>query len=130
LKIISRYPEFTEDQQELIHYSRNFLSKVLNSPFYQLFKKTSNSHFLIDQSEDCANEFVRNIIKQRPLFFPEELKKKVKFSKDKNIEGTFLASGEEESEKSEEKEVIEASDSEIGIWDGNESDHGDSEEII
>ena len=73
---------------------------------------------------------MRNIIKQRPLFFPEELKKKVKFSKEKNTEGAFLASGEEGSEKSEEKEVIEASDSEIGIWDGNESDHGDSEEII
>lgn len=101
---------------------------MLNSPYYQLFKKTSNSHFLIDQSENCANEFVKSIIRQRPSFFPEELKKKVKFSKDKNNEGTFLASENEDSEKSEEKEVIEASESDIGMWE--DSDHGDSEEII
>ena len=134
LKIITRYPEFTEEQQELISYSRAYLSRALNSPYYQLFKKSSNSHSLLDQSEKCANEFIQSLIKQRPFYFPEELKKKVKFSKDRNLDTElFVGDDESDKEKSEEKEEIESNeDSELpGIWeDGKESDHMDSEEII
>jgi hypothetical protein len=106
----------------------------LNSPYYQLFKKSSDSHILLDQSEKCANEFVQSLIKQRPSFFPEELKKKVKHSKDKTDPLLFLNQDDsEDPDKSEGKEDVESlEDSEIpGMWeDGKESEHADSEEII
>ena len=81
LKFVPRYPEFTDEQLELINSGRSFLAKALNSPYYQLFKKSANPHILVEQPGKYANEFTKSLIKQRPLAFPDELKKKLKLIK-------------------------------------------------
>jgi hypothetical protein len=133
-----RYPDFTEDQSELINYSRSFLSKALNSPYYQLFKQTNNSHILLEPVQKYANEFVRNLTSQRPYAFPEELRKKVKIESEEYVLGLVLSSnsssdGEKSKEPNPEEEGENQEDEfEVkGLWeDGIENNSMDSEEII
>ena len=133
-----RYPEFTDEQVELINFSRGFLSKALNSPYYQLFKKSINSHILVEQSDLYANEFSKSLISQRPLGFPEEIRKRIKIGKDEYQLGLHItsenSSDNEGTENEKEKAPEEENQDEFevkGLWeDGIESESLDSEEII
>lgn len=132
-----KYPEFTIEQIDLVNYSRSFLAKALNSPFYQLFKQSVNPHILVEQVGKYADEFSKSLVAQRPNAFPDELKKKMKIEKDEEILGIIITdekSSADEEEKENEKVSEEENQDEFavkGLWeDGVESESLDSEEII
>lgn len=113
------------------------MAKALNSPYYQLFTKPQDSHYLLGTSRKYANEFVKNLLSQRPLSFPEELKKRLKTEKENIQAGLFISSDteskSEEKSDNEKRSVVDSEEvSQVGgIWeDGKESEVSGSEDVI
>lgn len=143
-KTVFKYPTLSPEQSELVGISRSFLSKALNSPYYQLFRKSINPHILLETRRSYANQFMKSLVQQRPGAFPKELHtKKAKIEEEDKEETNMpvLAENEEENqeeeeENNEEEQNIEEDSDQIeneeigtkGLYeDGNESELDGSE---
>ena len=93
---------------------------------------------MVEQSRKYANEFTKSLIRQRPLAFPEELKKRIKTEKEETHDEIILGSdqGSEDEEDKDKEKISEEENQEEefgvkGLWeDGVASESLDSEEVI